>query len=194
MKRNEKQERLLISALEIFARYGYKKATVEDVAGAIGITKGGLYKYVKDKKDLYHKAVSYALGKWQDRVAEAIANEPDIVKKFSVMAKKGFEYLIEDNDLREILKNDPSIFPYSPQIVRFKEVNDRSLRLIESLLQEGIKNKTFTQIDTKGASELFYSMYRMFIIETYVISDTKDIENIYQLGIELILNGLLVRN
>ncbi len=194
MKRNEKHELLLTKALEIFARYGYKKATIEDVAGEIGITKGGIYKYVENKMDLYQKAVSNALGKWQERVAEAVAGEEDIVNKFTVMSKKGYEYLMEDENLREVLKKDPTVFPYSAQIVRFKEVNERSLGLIQNLLREGIKQKKFIEVDVVETSELLYSIYRMFIIEAYVISDVNKLQKRYTKGVNLILKGLLKRN
>ncbi len=193
MKRNEKRELLLTKALEVFARYGYRKATVEDIAGEIGLTKGGIYKYVDSKIDLYQKSVSHALGKWQDRVAEAVAGEDDIVEKFKVMSSKGYEYLMEDENLQAVLKNDPTVFPYSPHVVRFKEINERSLGLIQNLLREGIKENKFVDVDIVETSELLYSIYRMFIIEAYVLSDVYKLQKMYASGVTLILKGLMVR-
>ncbi|HNY63793.1 MAG TPA: TetR/AcrR family transcriptional regulator [Deltaproteobacteria bacterium] len=193
MKKKEKLELLYCKSLEVFARYGYKKTTLEDIAGEIGITKPGLYKYVKDKMDLYEKTLSFALLRWQDRVVNAVNREDDIVRKFIVMSQKGYDYLMEDELLTEILRKDPTIFPFSTNIVRFREVNQRSLDLIKYILEEGIKQRKFSKVDIQRTSVLLYSIYRTFIVEAYVISDAKQIKKIYTDGINLILNGLIER-
>lgn len=193
MKKKERLELLYCKALEVFARYGYKKTTIEDIASEIGITKGGIYKYVKDKMDLYEKTVSYALLRWQDRVVDAVNHEDDIIRKFIVMSHKGYEYLMEDEPLTEVLKKDPTVFPSSTNVVRFREVNQRSLDLIQHLLEEGIRQRRFSKVDIQRTSILLYSIYRMFIVEAYIISDAKQIEKMYTDGISLILNGLIER-
>lgn len=193
MKKKERLELLYCKALEVFARYGYKKTTIEDIASEIGITKGGIYKYVKDKMDLYEKTVSYALLRWQDRVVDAVNHEDDIIRKFIVMSHKGYEYLMEDEPLTEVLKKDPTVFPSSTNVVRFREVNQRSLDLIQHLLEEGIRQRRFSKVNIQRTSILLYSIYRMFIVEAYIISDAKQIEKMYTDGISLILNGLIER-
>jgi len=194
MKKKEKLELLYCKALEVFARYGYKKATLDDIAKEIGITKPGIYKYVKDKMDLYEKTLSYALLKWQEKVVNAVDHEDDIIQKFIVMSQKGYEYLMEDQLLTEVLKNDPTVFPFSTHVVRFKEINNRSMNLIKYILKEGIKQKRFSKVDIQRTSILLYSIYRTFIVEAYIISDAKQIKKIYTDGIHLILNGLIERH
>jgi hypothetical protein len=123
----------------------------------------------------------------------AVNREDDIVRKFIVMSQKGYDYLMEDELLTEILRKDPTIFPFSTNIIRFKEVNQRSLNLIKYILEEGIKQRKFSKVDIQRTSVLLYSIYRTFIVEAYVISDAKQIKKIYTDGINLILNGLIER-
>ena len=65
MKPRENIETIYKVALSVFAEFGYQKATMEDIAGKLDMTKGNLYLYVKNKKDLYHKTVTHALLGWQ---------------------------------------------------------------------------------------------------------------------------------
>jgi len=58
MKRASREGKIFDAALKLFAQYGYKKTTLEDVAGECGMTPGNIYFYVKNKKDLYEKTVS----------------------------------------------------------------------------------------------------------------------------------------
>lgn len=63
MSENEggRRQHVLDAALLIFARYGYRKASVEDVARAADISRPGLYLYFPSKQDLFRAAVTYAL-------------------------------------------------------------------------------------------------------------------------------------
>ena len=44
---NDTKERILITALHLFARDGYEAVSVSQLAGALGMTKGALYKHYK---------------------------------------------------------------------------------------------------------------------------------------------------
>ena len=63
---------IFAAALAVFARYGFKKSTVQDIADRLDMTKGNLYRYARNKRDLYEKTVSWALIRWQDNVRRAI--------------------------------------------------------------------------------------------------------------------------
>ncbi len=56
-----RRQHVLDVALLIFARYGYRKASLEDVARAADISRPGLYLYFPSKQDLFRAAVTYAL-------------------------------------------------------------------------------------------------------------------------------------
>ena len=50
--RNRKEE-ILIVALHLFARDGYEAVSVSQIAGALNITKGALYRHYKSKRDIF---------------------------------------------------------------------------------------------------------------------------------------------
>jgi AcrR family transcriptional regulator len=56
-----RREHVLAVALLIFARYGYRKASMEDVARAADISRPGLYFYFASKQELFRAAVTHAL-------------------------------------------------------------------------------------------------------------------------------------
>lgn len=190
MDRNQKLTAILEAALKIFARYGFKKTTVEDIAQALGMTKGNLYLYVDNKKDLYEKTVAYALRRWQNRVAEAVAPEKDPSRQFMVLGRKAFEYLSQDDDLRRVLENDPSIFPLSSTEDRFKEINRASVDMLAGIIRQGLEQGRFGDLDVPHVSEFLFSIYVMFIIKTYVKSEGLSTGLMFEQGLALILRGL----
>jgi len=56
-----RRELVLASALDTFARYGYQKTSMEDVARAAAISRPGLYLLFGSKQDLFTAAVTRAL-------------------------------------------------------------------------------------------------------------------------------------
>ena len=47
------KEKILLTALHLFARDGYEAVSVSSIAGALGMTKGALYKHYKNKRDIF---------------------------------------------------------------------------------------------------------------------------------------------
>ena len=58
---NNTKERILTTALQLFARDGYEAVSVSDIAQALGMTKGALYKHYKNKRDLFDSMIQRML-------------------------------------------------------------------------------------------------------------------------------------
>ncbi len=181
---------VLNASLKCFARYNYKKTTMEEIAEELGLTKGALYSYARSKEDLYQKAVAYALTKWQAKVREAVEDADRPEDKFMALSFKAFKYLAADHDLRNILINDPDIFPMFPKEDPFFEINENSRNMLRAVLEEGINSNTFRPLDLDSATWLLFSIYKMFIIDTYVVPDREATEKLFKDAVDLLLHGL----
>ncbi|MFO8112365.1 MAG: TetR/AcrR family transcriptional regulator [Desulfosalsimonadaceae bacterium] len=190
MPTTDKTREILAAALTVFARYGFKKTTMEDVAAEAGMTKSNIYFYVAGKRELYEHAIRNALIQWRDSVAEAISEKADAVEKFRVMASRSFEYLSHQQDLQSILIMDPGIFTLSHAEDRFYEINQGAMLLIKDILLQGIREGRFYEIDVEHTTEFLFSIYIMFLIKTYVKSEGSSTFRMYEEGTALILRGL----
>ncbi|QRO01790.1 TetR/AcrR family transcriptional regulator [Archangium violaceum] len=52
--KDEVQEAIASAALEIFARKGFRQATMADIGKAARISTGNIYRYYENKEDLFH--------------------------------------------------------------------------------------------------------------------------------------------
>ncbi len=190
MPKPDKKQEILTAALKVFARYGFKKATVEDVAKEVSMTKSNLYFYVSSKRELYEQSIRDALTKWRDSVAAAIAEKDNAIEKFKVMAVKSYEYLADDEQLRSILIQDPGIFTLSPAEDRFYEINQGAMLLIKDILEQGIDEGLFIEVDVDHTTEFLFSVYIMFLIKTYIKSEGVSAFGMYEQGTSLVLRGL----
>ncbi|MGN0482337.1 MAG: TetR/AcrR family transcriptional regulator [Lachnospiraceae bacterium] len=54
---SDTKEKILMTALHLFARDGYEAVSVSTIAGELGMTKGALYKHYKNKRDIFDRIV-----------------------------------------------------------------------------------------------------------------------------------------
>jgi TetR/AcrR family transcriptional regulator of autoinduction and epiphytic fitness len=58
---DKKKLKILAAALEVFFKYGFRCANMQDIAGSAGISRPALYMYFKSKEDVFTAAlVQYA--------------------------------------------------------------------------------------------------------------------------------------
>ncbi len=191
MNNNNRLNQIFEEALKVFAYYGFRQATMEQIAGKLGMTKGSLYFYCTNKEDLYNKAVAQALLQWQERVREAVEAEEDIVQKLITLAIKSNEYLSEDADLRMIIINDPQIQSITPAEDRYPNIGIASYGMLKQILEQGVKENRFKAVDLEHVAGFLYSIHCMFVVKTYVKAEGQSAQEMYRAGIDVILNGLL---
>ncbi|HHT83533.1 MAG: TetR/AcrR family transcriptional regulator [Christensenellales bacterium] len=190
MQNPKKLEELYTAAIKVFGKFGYKKATVEDIAAEMGWTKGAIYSYVKSKKDLYDKAVKSRMRKWLKKAMEALEEQGDIKEKFGELCRKSFLYLSQDVELKQLLINDPKIFPLTlNEEMSADKMKGNILYHFKMFFEEGIRQDCFKEYDTTILTNLLYSMYKMIILETCALEEQEAYKTL-DLAIELVAKGL----
>jgi len=94
--RTERKKQIQIAALEVFAKYGYHKASISQIAKEAKISKGLLYNYFENKEELLVQVMSdgieYLLRSYQHQSEEKASDE---LKK---MIQTSFDMMDEDHN------------------------------------------------------------------------------------------------
>lgn len=193
MRPKMESELIYKAALPFFARYGYKKTTLEDIAGALDMSNTNLYSYAKSKKDLYDGCVNYAMEQWEAFVREHTENIEDPKEKLLQTFRFALGYIISNEDMMALLKNDPSIFPMMPTIDPVAEYNSWAVQYVRSILAEGIEKGRFRELNVDVTSTLLYGWYKFIIINTLGMEDLDPalLTETLQTMSSLLFNGLL---
>lgn len=190
--RNKQDETVILdAALKVFSRYGYKKSTLEDIANELGMTNTAMYAYAESKRDLYEQTVRYVMKRWQGSVQQAVGEATTAREKLTTLCESALYYLARDAEFCALLKNDPGIFPMFPTVDPYEEINRDSVLMIERILQFGNQTGEFRAVDANGSAEVLFSIYKNFIIHTYINSEEDYTSHYLPLTLELILNGIL---
>lgn len=176
-KRNNhavKLERIYEAALKIFGQYGYKKTNIEDITQELGMTKGNIYFYVKNKKDLYEKTVIYAVNMLKMYQISALLKETDLREAVVKAARAGFEIISNNEDLGNFIQKNPTIFDFTEKDFSSENYNayvailNSTKKLTVDALKKGIAKKEFRQFDVEYIAALLFQIYDIFIIKNFL--------------------------
>ena len=75
MKPNDTKKLLEIQALHFFAEHDFERSSLNDIARALGITKGAIYHYFKGKDDLFESAMNRLLDEMEQWLIHALPRD-----------------------------------------------------------------------------------------------------------------------
>lgn len=192
-KRGRKQILVFEAALDVFAEFGFRKAGMEDIAKRLGLAVGTLYRYARDKQDLYRKSVKYAFELWQAAAEAAAEASADPLERFRLLCNAAFRHLAGEPRLRRILAGDPALFPVVDAEDPFASINQRSTDILEKFIRDGMEAGAFDVPDPRMAARILFSLYQLFIEKAYVEEESDEFL-LFERSLDLVLNGLRARD
>jgi TetR/AcrR family fatty acid metabolism transcriptional regulator len=102
--REQKRQRILRAAIEVFARKGFFSSRMTDVAKAASVADGTLYLYFEGKEHLLTSIFDDVLGRFIERTTSEIEPIDDPIDKLRVMIRLHLETLGRDRDLAQVLQ------------------------------------------------------------------------------------------
>src|ERR1700692_3724549 len=81
-----RQAPLLDAAVGVFARYGYRKTSMDEVARAAGVSRQGLYLQFANKEEWFRKAVEQSLNDQLNAAIAALSRREDSLERRLIAA------------------------------------------------------------------------------------------------------------
>lgn len=135
----EKQDRIINAAIKEFAQKGYDKASTNEIVKEAGISKGLLFHYFQNKKQLYLFLYEHMIEILMEKITEKINwDEKDIFVRYRQIALLKIEVYQIYPEMLNFIK---SIYKDSSPDVKI-DINRREKKLLENSL-----NKLFSDID-----------------------------------------------
>lgn len=106
-QREALRSRLLQVGRELFARYGLRKTTVEELAREAGVAKGTFYLFFPSKEALYGQVLLQELPRFAERVVERSFGATDDLREALVRFQEELVALVEGDEVVRALADDP---------------------------------------------------------------------------------------
>ncbi len=131
------RERILLTAIGLFADCGYAGVSMRDIATAVGISPPALYNHFANKEALYREAVSTAFADKSARLLQALRNDVPALTQLHDFVHGMTRELDEDDRFRrllqrELLDADAQRLTFLGRFI-FDEVQQPFMALLKSL-------------------------------------------------------------
>lgn len=181
------KESILHTALRLFARNGYEAASVSDIAGELGMTKGALYKHYKNKRDIFDSIVERIYQMDVERakkyeVPEEIfdkspsAYRNTAVDKIKVFIEAQFHFWTEDeffSNFRKMLTLEQYRNPEIMELYQ-KCLVSGPVSYMEDLFREMMEQGIWNKSNPKQLALEFYAPFYLLVSISDTMPDKKE--------------------
>ena len=138
-------------AREIFARYGFRKTTMNEIAIGVGKGKSSLYYYFSSKEDVYRAVIEKEAETMKKKLVDAVADEKDSVEKLRLYVVTRMQILHELVNFHQAINSEYLTNLDFIQKMR-KKYDNEEVVLLKSILQLGADSGTFRIEDVELTS------------------------------------------
>lgn len=189
-----KKECILLEAARAFAKLGFRKASVDDIARGAGVAKGTVYLAAKSKEDLFYQVLHREIRTWVAQMAKLIDPRVPADQLLGTLSSESLRYLERKPLLQDLLfgKTHEVLPTLSEQWTALRALGNAN---IVEVLKLGIRQKRFrADLDVDGLAALLGDL-QLTSYYAFVREAPEDraalIAQRSRVGMDLVLHGLL---
>jgi len=185
----EKRGAILRAAAELFARFGFKKTTLEEIADRAGLAKPSLYHYFHSKEELVSAVVSHESRGLLDMLRLAVKDADGAAAKIEAFVGARYEYLQEKKNLYAVTQEE---FREVQSLVvaerdRFFEAE---LTLLTEIMSEGVASGELAITEPELVARVAISALQGIDVAFCRYGHSEGIADAVQLMLGVFLKGL----
>lgn len=154
------KERILQTALQVFAENGFEGARMEKIASEVGINKASLYFHFKSKEEIFRALFRQILINYQNKLKEILEEAKNLPmrKRLTVIYEKYLDY--NWNNTAMDFWNRMYYFPPTAMreeiITQTLEVENSFIIQLSVVMEEGIRRKELRPMGAVPMAKSYY--------------------------------------
>ena len=158
------RDRILEAALDVFARKGYHRATVDDIVRASSTSKGAVYHHFPNKEAVFVALVDDFTERLATAVAAAIAARQGALPKVEGALSAVLATFQDNERLARLILLEAVSLGTTWETKRF-EVHDRFRALVQGYLNEAVAEGSIPPLDTGVATLAWLGAVNEIVIQ-----------------------------
>ncbi|MBW2232949.1 MAG: TetR/AcrR family transcriptional regulator [Deltaproteobacteria bacterium] len=134
------RSRILEAAGRCIAKFGFKRATIDEIAAAASLSRPVIYKHFAGKEALIDAVLDAAFDEWLEEIAAADAAEAsDSLTRLRGKLKGAIAFALERPILQAILRQDHRVL-VADHAESFRRCHERSIEKTREILESGMRS------------------------------------------------------
>jgi AcrR family transcriptional regulator len=186
----DKRENILHAATDVFSKYGFHGAKMEDIAREANIGKGTIYGYFNSKESLFYEMIKHGIKEYEKGLNRALGISQNLEKQIYALCQFHGEYINKYIGITQIIMMEKEVL--SKELM--KDIMDEKIGLFNRVqnavdkaicsgeIKDGLDSE-LAAIMIIGSINQFYGQKICYEKMNHKAIDPKDL-------IEMILKGL----
>ncbi len=190
--RMDRKEEILQAAETVFVRYGFAKATLEDVAYEIGLRKTAIYYYFENRDHLFGEMLANKYASLRKEVTDKVKKATTFEKKLEAFFMTKFDQVVDEPSFSEIFKVSNLPNKHRKLLNKEKELNVTfEKEMLTEIYNVGVEAKAVKDISV-NAMYLLVSGVLYRIMDADIVKDRKfNLDKSVKQAFSVMLTGIL---
>jgi len=151
----ERHRAVLETAARLICEHGYEAASIQDIAAACGLTKAGLYYYIRSKEGLLLEIMNYGMDIFEERVLLQVLSISDPVERLKACMEKNIFLVTEgwSKEVTIILHEHDTLTGAARQQINARK--KRYVHFLESSFEEAMREGRIRKVNPRVAAFAF---------------------------------------
>lgn len=189
----KRKVQILEAAAKVFARLGFERARVDDIAGEAGLSKGTLYWYFDSKDAIIIAILDQMFTRELAHGRELLGADLPAKEKLLLLTR----FAVEDIEKMQPLM--PILFEYWSLLLRREKVKQvlnkyykSFLEVMVPIIEHGIDHGEFRQVDAATVAIAIGAVFEGTIVLWGAAPEVVDLGKHIQAGVRLVVEGIEV--
>ncbi|HOV79180.1 MAG TPA: TetR/AcrR family transcriptional regulator [Bacillota bacterium] len=155
-RKGDGDKHTLKTAAGMFAKKGYYRTTVDEIARALGVAKGTIYYHFKNKEELYLAVIQEGINLLEERLRQAASGSVSRREKVERMIGSLLAFIEREKDLVFLFLKELCGSDLQREVLA--KMLSGCLLIIRNVIEEGMEDGTFREIDPETAARSLFGM------------------------------------
>lgn len=189
---SKKRDNILVAAEKIFARFGIKKTTMEEIANAARMGKSTLYYYFKSKEEVYAEVIEKESNLLKSKLQEAIDEVQDPREQLGAYILTRMTYLRNLGNYYTTL-TDEYLEHYSFVEKFRKDYTAYEIQMISGILKKGNQRGIFSVPKITMTARMIALALKGMEYPLIIKEKEEELEPTVSLMLDVLFYGILTR-
>ena len=185
----DKRDCIMNSARELFARFGLKKVTTDDIARKTHVSKATVYKFFRNKSEIFDAVMQMETDQLLAAMNEAIASQASVVDKLKAHLMTRLSRVHEFVNFYQVTQETWG--DYWPHIAQIRQrFLDAEKKMVKDILEQGVRQQELKIKDLDMAAHVLVVALASIEYQWALDEDSLTLDNLVDGMLDMMVYGI----
>ncbi len=166
-----RKDEILEAARRCFAKHGFSKTTLDDIAQVVGVKTGSLYHYYDSKEAMFRDVITQEGKEMLGWLEDEVAKEKTPAKKVLRYTQARLDYFRKVTNLLDV--SIQVVIEVIPLVDRlYRDFIDKEIDFLSGIIKKGVGSGHFKQCNDKGIASTILTVSETVNLKAFHAANT----------------------